>query len=137
MTVTNGDTVKHALAGHLSPYSSTTSSRVGTPGSDASVHRVKNVPGYTTPVFVGKQAQRTKVHETVAAKGFIPRELVKNEVAWFYDNLGIDDTYFRNESVEVISDHIIALFGAKVCPSVVHKAVWLDSRALGSRLHQT
>jgi len=83
------------------------------------VHKVKNLPGYTTPVFAGKQAQRAKVQETVTSKGFIPRELVKNEVAWFYDHLGIDDTHFRNESAEAISDHIIALFGAKVSATVL------------------
>ena len=48
------------------------------------------------------------------AKGFIPRELVVNEVGWFYNSLGIDDSYFQNETPEGISDHIIALFGAKV-----------------------
>jgi glutamate dehydrogenase len=53
-------------------------------------------------------------------QGFIPRELVANEVQWFYAHLGIDDTYFRNESVEVISDHIIALFGAKVLAYTKH-----------------
>ena len=137
MSLTNGDSVKPALAAHLSPYSSTSSSRVGTPGNDASIHRVKNVPGYTTPVFSGKQAQRAKVHETVAAKGFIPRELVKNEVAWFYDNLGIDDTYFSNESVEVISDHILALFGAKVYPSVHGIRRCADRQAPGPCLYQT
>jgi len=42
--------------------------------------------------------------------------LVANEVQRFYAHLGIDDTYFRNESIEIISvsDHIISLFGAKV-----------------------
>ena len=50
----------------------------------------------------------------IFVQGFIPRELVAGEVTWFYRNLGIDDTYFQNQSVEVISDHIIALFGAKV-----------------------
>jgi glutamate dehydrogenase len=39
---------------------------------------------------------------------------VPNEVAWFYNHLGIDDTYFSLESTEVISAHILALFGAKV-----------------------
>jgi glutamate dehydrogenase len=34
--------------------------------------------------------------------------------------LGIDDTYFSNESVPVISDHIIALFGAKVLAYTKH-----------------
>jgi glutamate dehydrogenase len=53
-------------------------------------------------------------------QGFIPRELVVNEVQWFYTHLGIDDTYFRNESIEVISDHIIALFGAKILAYTKH-----------------
>ena len=39
---------------------------------------------------------------------------------WFYAHLGIDDTYFLNESIEVISDHIIALFGAKVLAYTKH-----------------
>jgi glutamate dehydrogenase len=37
-------------------------------GSDASIHRIKNVPGYTTPVFKGKEEQRAKVQVNVAAK---------------------------------------------------------------------
>ncbi|KAI0279618.1 NADH-dependent glutamate dehydrogenase [Russula aff. rugulosa BPL654] len=107
--------------GHLQvpangPYSGSASHT----GSDVSLHRIKNLPGYTTPVFKGKEEQRAKVQENVAAKGFIPRELVVNEVQWFYAHLGIDDTYFRNESIEVISDHIIALFGAKVLAYTKH-----------------
>ncbi|KDQ62057.1 hypothetical protein JAAARDRAFT_170205 [Jaapia argillacea MUCL 33604] len=94
---------------------------LGSPsGSDASLHRIKNLPGYTTPVFKGKEEQRAKVQANVAAKGFIPRELIANEVNWFYSHLGIDDTYFQNESVEVITDHIIALFGAKVLAYTKH-----------------
>ncbi|KAJ3481702.1 hypothetical protein NLI96_g7482 [Meripilus lineatus] len=89
-------------------------------GSETSLHRVKNVPGYTTPIFKGKEEQRAKVQANVAAKGFIPRELVGNEVHWFYSYLGIDDNYFAAESVEVISDHIIALFGAKVLAYTKH-----------------
>ena len=39
------------------------------PGQHADVvHRLKNVPGYTTPVFKGKEEQRAKVQATVAAK---------------------------------------------------------------------
>ncbi|KAI0298145.1 NADH-dependent glutamate dehydrogenase [Multifurca ochricompacta] len=107
--------------GHLhvpskSPYSNSSSQS----GSDVSLHRIKNLPGYTTPVFKGKEEQRAKVQENVTAKGFIPRELIKNEVQWFYEHLGIDDTYFRNETVEVISDHVIALFGAKVLAYTKH-----------------
>lgn len=87
---------------------------LGTIAAASAIHRIKNQPGYTTPTFKGKSAQKAKVTEVVSAKGFIPRELVKHEVTWFYDNLGIDDTYFENESVDVITDHIMALYGAKV-----------------------
>lgn len=37
-------------------------------GSETSLHRVKNVPGYTTPIFKGKEEQRAKVQANVAAK---------------------------------------------------------------------
>ncbi|THH30597.1 hypothetical protein EUX98_g3609 [Antrodiella citrinella] len=89
-------------------------------GGDTPLHRVKNVPGYVTPVFKGKSEQRSKVEAIVGRKGFVPRELVANEVAWFYSYLGIDDNYFASESEEVISDHIIALFGAKVLAYTKH-----------------
>src|SRR6267154_6687978 len=36
--------------------------------SESSLQRVKNLPGYTTPVFKGKEEQRAKVQENVAAK---------------------------------------------------------------------
>ncbi|KAF8631018.1 hypothetical protein AX15_002629 [Amanita polypyramis BW_CC] len=88
--------------------------------SSESLHRVQNLPGYTTPVFKGKEEQRALVEQEVANKGFIPRELVAGEVTWFYSNLGIDDTYFQNESAGIISDHIIALFGAKIMAYTKH-----------------
>ncbi|KAF4617888.1 hypothetical protein D9613_005743 [Agrocybe pediades] len=88
--------------------------------SETSLHRVKNLPGYNTPIFKGKEEQRALVEQEVAEKGFIPRELVSMEVNWFYSNLGIDDTYFQNESKEVITDHIIALFGAKIMAYTKH-----------------
>ncbi|KAG8214676.1 NADH-dependent glutamate dehydrogenase [Butyriboletus roseoflavus] len=99
------------------PYGPSPASKTA---SEASLQRIKNLPGYTTPVFKGKEEQRAKVLADVAAKGFIPRELVANEVNWFYSHLGIDDTYFQNESPSIISDHIIALFGAKVLAFTKH-----------------
>ncbi|KAF8529291.1 NAD-specific glutamate dehydrogenase [Hysterangium stoloniferum] len=111
--MTNGD-------GGLKPSLTPDLSRVGTPSSDTSVHKVKNVPGYMTPTFLGKNDQRARVQEIVAAKGFIARELVKNEVIWFYDNLGIDDTYFATQNPDNISDHILALYAAKVLAYTKH-----------------
>ncbi|KAH8822558.1 NAD-specific glutamate dehydrogenase [Flagelloscypha sp. PMI_526] len=99
------------VPGHA-PSDSVTSSRTNSDSS--TVQRLKNQPGYTTPVFKEKEEQRVQVENDVAAKGFIPRELVANEVNWFYTHLGIEDTYFLNTDKNVISDHIIALFGAKI-----------------------
>jgi len=65
-------------------------------------------------VFHGKKAQAEQVQRILASKGFMPNELVPSEVAWFYENLGIDDTYFAMEGPETIASHILALFGAKI-----------------------
>jgi glutamate dehydrogenase len=72
------------------------------------------------------------VAENVISKGFLPTEFVNFEVNWFYDRLGIEvcpfsfflsdvtsdlmrkESYFANESVEVITDHISALYAAKI-----------------------
>ncbi|TPX63849.1 glutamate dehydrogenase [Spizellomyces sp. 'palustris'] len=70
--------------------------------------------GYASNHFAGKQEQLQKVCAYVEQKGFIPKELVLNEVSWFYGNLGIDDMYFQLESVETIAQHIMALYGAKI-----------------------
>lgn len=51
----------HGPYAHLSVPGSRT-------GSDTSVHRIKNVPGYNTPVFKGKEEQRALVQAEVAAK---------------------------------------------------------------------
>ena len=37
-------------------------------GSDSSVNKLQNLPGYTTPVFKGKEEQRAKVQVEVASK---------------------------------------------------------------------
>ncbi|EIN12308.1 NAD-specific glutamate dehydrogenase [Punctularia strigosozonata HHB-11173 SS5] len=107
---------KLAVPGQPSSYSTAG----GAAASDPSLHRIKNESGYSTPVFKEKEEQRAKVQANVAAKGFIPAPLVPNEVNWFYTSLGIDDTYFSSTAVDVIADHIIALFGAKVLAYTKH-----------------
>ena len=55
---------------------STPSTTPGTPSAHLQIpgqhpeliHRLKNVPGYTTPVFKGKEEQRAKVQANIAAK---------------------------------------------------------------------
>ncbi|KAL5524325.1 GDH2 [Sanghuangporus sanghuang] len=99
---------------HLAPSQSDNARNGGAHGV------LTNAPGYTTPVFKGKDAQRREVERLVAQGGFVPPELVANEVAWFYDHLGIDDTYFTAESAQGVADHILALYGAKILAFTKH-----------------
>ena len=99
---------------------STAPRRPGLSAADSSMQRLQNVPGYSTPVFKGKDAQRAQVEKIVGQGGFVPPPLVKSEVAWFYDHLGIDDTYFTAETAEGVADHVLALYGAKVLAFTKH-----------------
>lgn len=47
-------------------------------------------------------------------KGFFPSDFVIAETTWFYNKLGIDDTYFQTESVDAIVTQILSLYAAKV-----------------------
>ncbi|KAI8074047.1 Glutamate/Leucine/Phenylalanine/Valine dehydrogenase-domain-containing protein [Gongronella butleri] len=73
-----------------------------------------DLQGYAANVFHGKQEQMVQVCAHLETTGFIPTAFLQNEVNWFYSNLGIDDDYFRLESVETIANHIMALYGAKI-----------------------
>lgn len=45
---------------------------------------------------------------------WIPEALADGQIAWFYNELGIDDVYFQAENPEVIANHIMSLYAAKV-----------------------
>ncbi|WFD36784.1 glutamate dehydrogenase [Malassezia cuniculi] len=77
-------------------------------------HKIADTAGYTDTVFDGKAVQAAKVQEILEEKGFIPRDIISSEVAWFYESLGIDDTYFALESVDTIANHVMALYGSKI-----------------------
>ncbi|KAI8619996.1 Glutamate/Leucine/Phenylalanine/Valine dehydrogenase-domain-containing protein [Chytriomyces sp. MP71] len=65
--------------------------------------------------FSGKKDdQRQQVAAFILSKGFIPSDLVEAEVSWFFNNLGIEDLYFRLESVESIARNIFSLYSAKI-----------------------
>ncbi|KAH8683331.1 putative NAD-specific glutamate dehydrogenase [Tricladium varicosporioides] len=70
--------------------------------------------GYVAPEFKGKQAQKLQVKEKIAAGGWIPESLVDKQIAWFYNELGIDDVYFQTETVDAIVSHITSLYAAKI-----------------------
>ncbi|KAF6824460.1 nad-specific glutamate dehydrogenase [Colletotrichum musicola] len=70
--------------------------------------------GYIAPAFVGKSEQMDQVREIIKTNGWIPEALVDEQVSWFYDELGIDDVYFKIEVPEVIASQITSLYAAKV-----------------------
>jgi glutamate dehydrogenase len=82
--------------------------------SDSFVAVTPDAGGYFNNPFMGKQEQRIRVCEHITAQGFVPKDLVPIEVNWFYQNLGIDDQYFEQESIETISAHIMSLYSAKM-----------------------
>lgn len=45
---------------------------------------VKDSSGYSDNIFEGKADQMLKVCEYLEEKGFIPKDLVRHEVSWFY-----------------------------------------------------
>ena len=47
-------------------------------------------------------------------KGFLPPDFVTPETEWFYNMLGIDDSYFQTESAEALCSNILSLYAAKV-----------------------
>ena len=61
-----------------------------------------------------RNEQMHRVIHLIEKSGFLPTDLVNNEVCWFYENLGIDDIYFANESDDVIASHVLALYAAKL-----------------------
>ncbi|RKP04338.1 hypothetical protein CXG81DRAFT_23112 [Caulochytrium protostelioides] len=89
----------------------------------------QQLDGYSANRFAGKQAQMMTVVQLVKERGFIPPELVENEVAWFYGNLGIDDMYFQLESPETVGEHILSLYAAKIFAFVKNEhALEIDLR---------
>ncbi|KAJ3031823.1 UNVERIFIED_CONTAM: NAD-dependent glutamate dehydrogenase [Siphonaria sp. JEL0065] len=75
------------------------------------------------PVKVDKASQMKEVHALIEQKGFIPKELVGNEVSWFYNNLGMDELYFKLETAESISQLILSLYSAKIAAFIKNESL--------------
>ena len=46
--------------------------------------RKMSLDGYSSNIFEGKPEQMKQVADFISSKGFLPIELIENEVAWFY-----------------------------------------------------
>ncbi|KAK8846866.1 hypothetical protein IAR55_005956 [Kwoniella newhampshirensis] len=95
--------------------------RMSRSGSDASGNRIrKDTIGYKSSPFPAKANQQATVARILAESGFMPQELVQGEVDWFYNQLGIENSYFLWEQPEAIADHVLALFSAKLLAYTKH-----------------
>jgi len=54
------------------------------------------------------------VKEKIESSAWIPESLIDEQIAWFYNELGIDDVYFQLESVDAIASNITSLYAAKI-----------------------
>ncbi|KAG0676497.1 NAD-dependent glutamate dehydrogenase [Pichia californica] len=70
--------------------------------------------GYIPSVFELKNDQLLKVMDALDKSGLIPENLIESETKFFYENLGIDDTYFSNESIDNIVSNILSIYSAKI-----------------------
>ncbi|KAK4232077.1 Glutamate/Leucine/Phenylalanine/Valine dehydrogenase-domain-containing protein [Podospora fimiseda] len=86
------------------------------PKMNGNGHRVLRsaTVGYVAPEFAGRAAQMKQVEEVIKKHGWIPDSLVESQIAWFYNELGIDDVYFQMERPEAIANHVTSLYAAKV-----------------------
>lgn len=46
--------------------------------------RKMSIDGYSSNIFDGKPEQMQQVADFISSKGFLPLELIENEVNWFY-----------------------------------------------------
>ena len=53
--------------------------------------------------------------DKVEEKGFIPEDFVDSETKWFYNELGIDDSYFSTETADVYGN--LAQLVENICNS--------------------
>ncbi|TYJ56279.1 hypothetical protein B9479_002966 [Cryptococcus floricola] len=80
----------------------------------------KDTIGYKSSPFPLKAEQQASVTRILSESGFMPQELVDGEVNWFYNALGIENSYFLWEKPEAIADHVLALYSAKLLAYTKH-----------------
>ncbi|OJJ43302.1 hypothetical protein ASPZODRAFT_146312 [Penicilliopsis zonata CBS 506.65] len=102
------------VIGQTQRHPSPQPTHLGIPGGGQ--HRIlsEEDPGYVAAKFEGKQKQMEQVMDQLEEKGFFPSDFVISETTWFYNMLGIDDTYFQTETVDAIVTQILSLYAAKV-----------------------
>ncbi|KJE95096.1 NAD-specific glutamate dehydrogenase [Capsaspora owczarzaki ATCC 30864] len=81
----------------------------------------RSASDYQHEFFEEKARQMREVEEVIAKSSLIPSELIAKEVAWFYNKLGIEDIFFKNEPAEKIAEFIMSVYAAKILSFTKHK----------------
>lgn len=81
---------------------------------DISSLSISSISDYHAFEFPGKASQKEAVIDILDRQGFIPEDLIENEVEWFYNSLGIDDLFFSRNSDELLANLIHSLYAAKL-----------------------
>ncbi|CCC69620.1 hypothetical protein NCAS_0D00390 [Naumovozyma castellii] len=81
---------------------------------DISALSISSLSDYHAFDFVGKDLQREAVIDILDNSGFIPDDLIEQEVDWFYNSLGIDDLFFARESPQLLANIIHSLYASKL-----------------------
>ena len=96
------------------PHSSKPSSSHALTDRSYSAVKVQKAVPETFSSKVDKKAQAERVISILEKDGMLPKERIRSEVNWFYEDLGIDITYFILENAETIASHIVSLYAAKI-----------------------
>lgn len=75
---------------------------------------ISSMSDYHVFDFPGIDLQREQVIDLLDQQGFIPDDLIEQEVGWFYDALGIDDLFFSKQTAAMISNIINSLYASKL-----------------------
>ncbi|SCW03991.1 LAFE_0H03510g1_1 [Lachancea fermentati] len=81
---------------------------------DIATLSISSISDYHTFEFPGRDAQKEAVVDLLDQQGFIPEDVIEQEVEWFYGALGIDDLFFSKESPDMIANIIHTLYAAKI-----------------------
>ncbi|KAL3229247.1 NAD-specific glutamate dehydrogenase [Nakaseomyces bracarensis] len=89
--------------------------RLGNPEvPEISALSISSISDYHAFEFPGKEQQREQVLDLLDQQGFIPDDLIEQEVDWFYNSLGIDDLFFSRETPQLLANIIHSLYASKL-----------------------
>ncbi|AQZ14551.1 GDH2 (YDL215C) [Zygosaccharomyces parabailii] len=75
---------------------------------------ISSISDYHVFDFPGIDLQKEQVIDLLDQQGFIPDDLIEQEVAWFYESLGIDDLFFAKQNADTIASVINSLYASKL-----------------------